>query len=500
MKSKLFTILVVCAAVLAARPMSGRAAEKFDFGLSFWAKDDPKNREDLIPWQKVLFEIKNNLGDARQFNFFEDACYAGIAKYRSDPNQNGGIDLGIPYTLAMSNTAVNATTARKMYFDSYSLSDPPPDGRPNADDNRRLKLGDDYYYSFDNYLTKKLKTSDGTLTVKQLYDAAKADVLADPVLMRKSQMPDFVARGGGDQDMALKGGQNGFRARTVVFGRDTSGMYAEPAFEEYRALNAIGFDSMAFYRNGLDADPQHNPPILGKGTWANFKGALGTLKTQLADDLQNKFQTVVNLFDVGHGTNGAKFDGRLGNQLIVDPAPGEGYVLNGSDATVGIPMDTDYWNTLKVGLIPPPPDADDADKDLIRIHQPRFSLAFSQQSLTEEFSVSIGASDADPGILLGTFAPPEDPSGTFTLEISDSTLLQLISSYDGLSRLVLHFNFGAGDWVRVGVLEDLLYSPDYLSYTYGTGLDTVVAGVPEPTTLTLLILGGFGVASRRRRR
>lgn len=277
-------------------------------------------------------------------------------------------------------------------------------------------------------------------------------------------------------------------------------MYSAPAFEEYRALNALGFDSMAFYRNGFDADPQHDPPILGKGTWANFKGALGTLKTQLADDLYNKYQTVVNLFDVGHGTNGAKFDGRLGNQLLDDPAPGEGYVLSGLDATVGIPMDTDYWNNLKVGLIPPPPDADDADKDLIRIHQPRFSLAFAAQGLTEDFSVSIGLSEADSGILLGTFAPPTDPSGTITLDLSDSTLLQLISAYDGANRLVLHFNFEGGDWVKLGVLEDLLDNPDYLSYTYGTGLDTVVAGIPEPTTLTLLVLSGFGLAIGRRHR
>lgn len=493
-----FAVALIALTVLSTAQTSAPAAEKFDFGLAFWPKDNTNGKEDLIPWQKVLFEMKNTLGGAMQLNYFVDACYAGIAKYRSDPALTGGIDLGIPYTMSLANTAASATRARKMYYDAYSIADPPPQGRPNADDNRRLKIGDYYYYSFDNYLTKKIKASDATLTVKQLYDAAKADVLADPVLSGKGQTPDFIARRGGDQNLPLKGGGADIKSRTLLFGRDTAGMHPETQFEEYQALNALNFDSMALYRHDRAQDLGHNPPIQGKGTWANFKIALGNLKDEMAVDSIDKFQTVINIFDVGHGTTGAKFDGRLGNRGAEEPGPGEGHILTGFDSTVGIPMDTDFWNMLKVGLIPPPPDADEADKDLIRIHQPRFFLAYSELSLYSSFSVSIGLSEGDPGISLGSFSPTLDSSGTFVLELSDSILSQLISTYDGATRLVLHFNFGVDDWIRVGVTEDMLYDPDYLSYTYGTGLEGVIAGTPEPATLALLLMGGLFARRRRR--
>ncbi len=467
--------IALCTFTLVMGVSAVQGAERFDYGFVFWS---PNDKDERLPWAKVLTQMKDNLGRAKQVNYFLDTCYAGQAISQSDPD-NGGIDLGMPYTMSVSTTAT-----KKMSFDGDVPDLNPP---------RRLKVGNTYYYSFNDYLTKRLKDKDPVPSVKQLFDAAKVDVLADTGI-GAGRVPQFMKRGSGNENLKIKG--DGDKSRTLLFGGDMEEMYDPSHDESYRALNAYSFDSQVMYRHS-DEDTSRDPPIQGKGTWSNFGTSLTNLKTQLAAG--NAGTQVVNIFQVGHGYRKALNDNRRQN-LSLDElgGPGQGYEITGTGSPSGdqlnIPMDMDFWNTLKAGLFPPPID----EPDLTRMGEPQFDLAYSAHALNDEFSISIG------GVSLGTFTLPEDsPSGTLVVPLDDSFLSQLIAVNDGATSLTIQFNLSMGDTIQLGLLDDLLSDPSYASTTYGTGISTVVAGrgVPEPATAGLMI-GAIlaAVRSRRRRR
>ncbi|MGH7178196.1 MAG: hypothetical protein ACREJC_12510 [Tepidisphaeraceae bacterium] len=444
-------------------------AGKFEFGLEFWPPSGKEGDEDQISWKSVLTEVKGTLGRAKQFNWFIDACYAGQAITQSDPTS--GTDLAMPHTISTATTA-----DRPMRFGwSENDQDPP----------KRIKVGDTYYYSFNDYLTKRLKNNSPVPTVKQLFDAGKADCVADPDIPA-GRIPQFVKRGGGDDALKIKGDAD--KSRTVVFGADMNEMYFEPHTESYNTLKGYTFDSIVLYRHDKQ-DASGTPPIKGKGTWGNFKGALGDLKTQLAAG--TAATQMVNIFHVGHGYRKSLNEDKENN---LDGRSGlhEGRIIDGTSDPFGeqldIPMDAQFWDTLKASLFPT------VDEDLGRIYQPRFTLGYSEQDVTAPFSIAIG------GVPLGTFELESSAtSGQLVVPLNDSFLNQLITTMDGASLLTMQFNLAVGDSIRLGLEDDLYGDPSYLSSTYGAGISTVVAGFPEPgAPVALVVLTLF--ATRRTRR
>jgi hypothetical protein len=446
-------ILPILAAVIAIVP-STHAAEKFEYGLEFWPPSGNAGDDDQIPWVKVLTVMKDNLGRTKQLNYFVDACYAGQAIEQSNPT--GGIDLGIPYTMSV------ATPKDRLMRFGWNSDDVQPPGR--------LKIGDRYYYSFNDYLTKRLQNKTPVPTVKNLFDAAKADVIAEPKIP-EGRTPQFVKRGAGDDGLKIKGDAN--KSRALVFGADMNEMYFDPHDESYRALNAYTFDSIVMYRHSVAQDLNRNPPIQGKGTWANFKTAMADLKAQMANG--NDKTEMVNVFHVGHGYRSTIDDGKPPGLLIAGSARGR--VLAGraslSSISLTIPMDPDYWSTLKAGLLSAPP----SDSALTRIEPARFFVAYSRHHSSQSLNVSIA------GRPLGSFAlPSAPPSGTLTVPLADAFVLDLIAHHDGESHLPIQFDLAPGDSLRIGVVEDLLNDPNYVPTTYGTGLSTVVASIGDGST------------------
>jgi hypothetical protein len=461
--------VVVCAAGAAV------AAPKKDYGLCFWSKTDADER---IVWSKVLQEMKGNLGRAKQVNYFVDACYAGNAITKSDPM--GGVDLGV------ASVIMAATPAERLSRFGYSSKDNDPAGR--------LKVGDLYYYSFNDYVTKKLQTTDPVPTLQQVFDAAKAGLDADkdvPI----GRVPQIKARGGGDAGLKINAGA---KNRTVIFGGDTSGMYVVSQDASYKAWNGFGPDSIVQYRNNFLANASRTPPMTGSGTWANFKTAMGDLKTQLAAG-DDKTQ-MVNLVHIGHGTMEALDDGEKPKNRpgeISEPEGerggtgqliGQGRELLGSLGTqsVEIPTDSDFWFTLRTGLVPPVGDE-------VRVYQPRFHLAYAYQQTVAPVEVTIN------GLSLGSYELGGSPSGVLEVNLSDAYLSSLISAYDGVASLTVSFSLGsAGDVIRMATLDDLLFDGSYAGTAYGTGLSTVVIGVPTPGAV--VVMGLMGVVGGRRRR
>lgn len=469
----------VAGAVLVAAAGSALAAPKKDYGLCFWSKTDADER---IVWSKVLNEMKSSLGRAKQLNYVVDACYAGNAIVKSDPTT--GVDLGVPHTI------MAATPANRLSRFGYSTKDNNPAGR--------LQVGNEYYYSFNDYVTKKLETTAPVPTYQQVFDAAKAGVDADKDIPI-GRVPELKVRGGGDAGLKVKG--SAAKNRTVIFGADTAKMYVESQDAAYKAWNGFGPDSIVQYRHNYAANAGRTPPMAGPGTWANFKTALGDLKTQLAaGDAQTQ---MVNLVHIGHGTMEALDDGEKPKNRPVDitePAGepsgkggsplsiGQGRELLGSLGTqsVEIPTDPDFWFTLKTGLVPP-------IEDEVRVYQPRFHLAYSFQDTVAPVGVSIN------GLPLGDFDLGPGSSGVLDVALSDAYLSALIGAFDGQASLTLSFTLGSGaDLIRLATLDDLLYDDAYAGTAYGTGLSTVVIGVPTPGAAA--VLGLLGVAGARRRR
>jgi hypothetical protein len=456
------------------------AAPKKDYGLCFWSKTDADER---IVWSKVLNEIKGAVGRAKQLNYWVDACYAGNAITKSDPTS--GIDLGVAQAIMV------ATPAERLMRFGYSSKDNNPAGR--------LKVGDTFYYSFNDYVTKRLQSNDPVPTIKQVFDAAKQGVDDDKDIPA-GRVPQKVLRSGGDDALKISG--SAAKNRTIIFGADTSGMYLESQDASAKAWGAYTPDSLVYYNHNYLANASRTPPLAGSGTWANFKTAMGDLKTQLAAG-DEKTQ-MVNLVHVGHGTQYAIDDGaKPGNRPFEsvdqpgEPAVsskagvsliGQGREILGADGpvTLTIPTDSDFWFALKTGLVPPVDDE-------VRVYQPRFHLAYAFQDGAGPVNVSIG------GLPLGTFALGPASSGQLEVPLSDGYLSSLIAAYDGLASLPITLSLGASSsFLRMATLDDLLHDAGYQGTSYGSGISTVIVGVPAPGAAALLLSAGV-LASRRRR-
>lgn len=453
------------AAALCVLAGAAHAKPTEDYGLCFWPADDDKdgNTKRLV-WPKILNQVKLNLGKAKQVNWSIDACFSGQAIAQTD---TGGFDLGVPTAIS---TASEAT--KVMYYNWVSKDNDPA---------QRLKVDNSYLYSWSDYATLRLRDNNPVPTVKDVFDSVKAKLATEQSSL-KFQKPQFALRGGASETLKIQG--DGTKTRTVIFGGDTNGMNINSQKQMYNAYKAYAPDSIVQYRNNY-VKQDTNPPFEGEGTWANFKSALGTLKTQLDAGEANK--QVVNLHNVGHGTKFALNDGKLDGRNTPQGV-GDGYLITGSAAgpdSLDIPMSADMWTFLKVGLLP-------NDEGLWRVQLPEFHLAYSAQNAPGPFGVSIS------GLSLGTFMlSPGQLSGDLVVPLSDTFLSALIAQFDGVPTLSMQFTLSPGQSIRVGTLDDLLDAPDYRSVRYGTGLSVVVAA---PTPGAAAVFGLLALRAGRRRR
>jgi hypothetical protein len=466
-----FVCIVAAFALAVGAPVSGAFAAD-DTGLSLWSKADMDTRISNLELVKLL---NLYLGGAQQLNIYDDACYSGGLL-------NAATGLTMPYFIG-----VGEKDPTKCTYSSLSEKDVNPPGRLKITPPGTSKS---FFYSFQAYVTKRLQNVANIATAGSLYDAANADVLADPNLKEDGETPGSANGNGANVNLAINGGAKSNHA--LIFNGNTGGLYAAPLTEQYRALAQAGYgftdngNSLQFYNNNYSAQTFQGAKINGSGSLANLTTALKNIEASVK---ANPKQQLVNIFFGGHGYFKAAAAPR---QNGMNGVPKDGAVVTGlpggSTTTFALPTDSTFWQYLEVGILPD-------DNGLERFFPAQFSLAVSEDTLNDPIGIAID------GLMLGSFALASSMNGAeLDASLPDSFTAELIAMAAGDPSIPVSFTLGGGDSFRFATEDDALLDPDYLEPQYGFGISTVVGpAVPEPGTGALLLGGVLALAWVRTR-
>jgi len=451
---------VLTAIVLSVGVASTHAEEKtFETGLCFYELNDGDTAR--ASWSDIVKSFNARLDKAQQLNIFTDACYDGAAIDAASDATNG---LKMPFVLG---TAATSTGKMKMGWSSDDL-----------DPARRLQgLDDDYWYGMTAYVAKRLYAGPKP-TVKQVFDAAKTDVVADPDL---HQTPQYFKSAGADD--AFKIDQGTKSSHALQFTGDIEELWLIPSREQFKAARQLGYNSATFYaHNKTQQNLPEGGQLSGPGTYANFKTALANLQTALN---AHPGEETASLFLTAHGYRKPKNVTKKPDAAPQQPK--QGHLSTGSDPSsqyLDVDLDSTFWTDFTEEVTTDVPD-------LVRPHSPAFSLAVSELTLSGSLSVSIG--DGGTFLPLGTFAlgdfetAPGSTAGYLSVDLTDAQIAAIAGTFGGFSSLTLHFDLAPGDSFRLALEDDLFYDPTYFPATDGVGLATSVQSVPEPGAGTLLL-------------
>jgi len=421
-------------------------------GIELWPDKDGKN--DYLSYLELVKLLNDNLGDAQQVNIYNNTCHGGALLTQSG-------QLTMPYFVG-----VGEKDPRKCIWFGDSTKDQIPPGRLTISGG----YSDNYFYSFADYVTKRLQWTDPIATVEALFDVAAASVEADPDLAKHGQKPGSTSGNKADLNLAINGGAKSNHA--LIFDGYRKDFYDEPGLELYRALvNAnYGFkqgagNSLSFYFNNFVEQDYEGTHIDGSGTLEHFKAAMQNLQTLVK---KNPNQELVNIFFDGHGYEKAAAAPRqpgLGDQ------PKDGYLVSGgTQGCLTFPTDSSFWHDLKIGIVP-------NDEDLIRVDSPAFVLDVSEASISHPVTIMIN------NLLLGEFnLSSTSTGGELDAVLSDSTVSQLIAESDGAPSLTVTFELAPGDYFRVATEDDILLDPSYSEGDYGFGIVTTIVGTGSQQT------------------
>lgn len=443
-------------------------------GLTFYTGGKSKP----VPWSQIVKLVNDKLDDAQQVNIFVDSCYDGALIDAAKDADNG---LNMPFVIGTSNTALKKST----------------DGTSNGKDKKppgRMKAGDNlYYFSYKAYLTKKMQA--GTSTIKQLHDAAAADVTADKGLKQTSQ---YFKSDNANDGLNIDAGTKSKHA--LVFAANMDDLWARPPRAQHKAVRGLGFNSVEFYyHNYIEQNLPEGGKISGTGSFDNFKKAIMDLETAVD---ANKKEETVSIFLNGHGYRETKNVKK--KAAAIPEQPKQGTRVQGSELSsldLDIDMDSEFWADLKEDVLVDTPS-------LVRSREASFFLAASELDLSQPMTVSIGRTD-EAYFDVGTFSSgdfltqPGSDSAYLDVSLEPELLSSLVAAYDGLSDLSLHFEMEAEDSFILGIGDDLFHDSTYLLDTYGVGLSTsvsLVVQVPEPSSFALVMCVWVLIGRRLRRR
>jgi hypothetical protein len=467
--ARMFCAAVSGAIVLASLAAAGSLAlAADDTGLSLFSTNDQDQRISYLALIKLL---NADLAGAQQVNIYDGVCHGGGLLTAAG-------NLSMPFFIGVGEKDPAVCTTSDS-----SKADQKPPGRltisPAGDDKN-------FYYGFDEYITKRLQNVATIPTAQSLFTAAQADVLADPGL--KGQTPGSTQSKDANINLAINGGTNSNHA--LIFDGTTGGLNSEALLETYRALAQGGYgftnkgNSLQFYKSSNAKQSFEGTNIDGPGTLANLKAALTNIQASVK---ANPNKELVNIFFQGHGYLKAVAAPR---QNGMNGVPKDGAVVSGGGtSTLTLPTDAAFWEDLEVGIEP-------NDESLTRIFPPQFSLSVSEDGLSAPIGITID------GLSLGSFSLPSSSTGAeLDVPMPDSLTAALLLEAEGDTSIPISFTLGPGDFFRIATEDDILLDPNYQQDQYGFGISTVVAGiVPEPASLLLLLNGVVLLAVSRRSR
>jgi hypothetical protein len=428
-------------------PLAQRLAqcEDPDRGIRVWADDDGKNK--YLSYLELVNLLNQNLKDAQQLNIYVDVCHSGALL-------KGASKLTMPYFVAVGNKDPD-----KCVSFGRSDEDQKPPGRLTISGG----YSDSYFYSFADYVTKRLKNTDQIATAQSLFDSASSDVKADPSL--KGQMPDSTSGNKADLNLALNGGAKSNHA--LIFDGNREDLYEEPGLELYRALaNAkYGFkqkagNSLQYYDQDSKEQDYEGTHIDGKGTLANFRIALQNLHNLIKNNPQKE---LVNIFFDSHGYQKAAAAPR---QPGLDGVPKDGVLVMGrTTGCLVVLTGESFWHDLKVGIL-------SNDEDLIRVNPATFVLDVSEAQMSQPVAIVVN------DLPLGYFnLSSTSTGGELEVTLPDSIASELIAEADGAPSITFTFEVAPGDYFRVATEDDILLDPAYTEGDYGFGIATTVIGL-----------------------
>ncbi len=478
-------LLASALAGLAFVVLSGEGLAGFVTGISLQKDKDGKNG--TIPYDSLVKLLNDNLANAQQVNIYNGLCYGGGLLA---PAAN----LTMPYYVGVG----QSDPSMKTKF-GYSNADQVPPGRFQVQTATKVSDGSpiySYFYSYSDYLSKRLANTAAIPTASGLQTSAANDSTADPDL-KASVSPKAIMGNKADPNLAINGGAKS--SSMLYFAGNFTGLYTAPIAQTARILAdpAYGFtkapNTLGIYLQTTESI-SNGPPVNGQGTLTDLNNALANLKATIA---KNPNQALVNIDFEGHGY-------REANAAPMAPAaaPGtkDGAVFSGGPGgltTVSITTDSEFWTDLSAELTP-------QGAGLTRGALPEFILGYSEATVSNPVTIMIG------NLTLGTFSLTNSSAGDeLQYDLPDAFTLQLLSEYDNASSLSIEFLFASGDSFRIATPDDVDTSGSlYTGVDYGVGIATTVADVepavvPEPSSFSLLAAGMFaslGWAWKRRGR
>lgn len=415
-------------------------------GYLFWTEDDDAPAE-RVEWTKIVKLFNDNLAHVQQLNVFTGCCYSGALINAAANPKN---------TLTPKHVISTAVDHKVKATDGGHNGDQSPPGR-------LLGADEAYYESYFAYLVKRLRNVSPVATPKSAHDAAKADWLQDKSRSR-NETPQYVVGPGANENLALNGGTNSSHAILLV--GDAARLWVRPPKECYLALRGMTLhtapNTLKYYQTGRPAGVDGDVTYDGKGTFANFKGAVEAIKT-IADVPANQGKVLLNVFLDGHGFNTTKNVCKDANPQPNQPKQGKR--MTGGRTGFSVDVTRRFWreltkpNALTLGV----------PINWASSGSPRFFLAYSEASLTQPVVIDIN------GVTLGAYSIASTSiGGMLEVELSASIIDLLRRQYLGDAELELGVTLAAGDSLRLAIDDDMIFDPLYPAGDFGIGLATMV--------------------------
>lgn len=464
-------MLALAFASLAFVVFSGEGRAGYVTGISLQPVDKMNG---TIPYDSLVKLLNANLANAQQVNIYDGLCYSGGLLA---PAAN----LTMPYYVGVA----QSDPSKKTAF-GYSTTDQTPPGRLKI---QTATKGEtpiySYFYSYSDYLAKRLADTTTIPTAASLQKAAADASTTDPDL-KANVSPKAIMGNKADPDLAINGGAKS--SSMLYFVGNDVGLYTAPIAQAARILASAGLgftkapNTLGVYIYNTDTI-NNGPKVNGEGTLTDLKNALANLKATIA---ANPNQALINIDFEGHGYREAEADPKAPGAA---PGTKDGASFSsapGGLTAVALNTDAEFWTDLGAGLTPQAKAA-----DLIRGAPAEFILGYSQAIGNDPITIMIG------NLTLGSYTLSTSAGGgEIQVYLPDAFTLELLAEYDGDSAIPIRFEFASSsDSFLIATPDDVETAGSlYTGVDYGVGIAETVAivepaMVPEPPSWCLLAVG-----------